>query len=620
MQMASKQTQESECTFNNDKLKKQGHPNDQQCQSSVPCIDRQSSSEIVLDMTAAGPNPNESKALWFETSFGLIGAHGSISKELFISAVKQIGGFADNLFTIFDSNEQDLLSVQELVGGLGLLIQDKHEKNGKKLLEWFNKHFESVHGERSHISRAQFVEDLKDEEFVGHLFTVFDLDENGKIQIKEFIGSLDRLECASVDSKWYRWIEDHFNVDESNDRKITFEQFKNALHLKKSFFAKRFFSMFDTDDDGSIDMKELVNGLQILTKGTKSEKLKFLFNVYDIDGNGSLNKDEMRVVLQSCVHESNIKFNEDQLEELVDAFFEETDEDQNGQITFDEFSSCLSKFPGVAENLTIAAGNWLSPPEKKSKRRLVDRTRSKMRWATLKKNGLTVFFVVLYFLINAALFIWVAIQRKDENGWVIVARVHGMCLNFNGMFLLVLMMKYSLTWLRSTRIGKYFPIDHHITFHKAVAVIIFIQSILHFIGHIGRYIVTESGIQVWEYLFTTKSGEGWVSGTAGITGVLLLIIFGIMAIMSLPFVRRNGYFELFYFSHHLFVIWWTLLILHAPNFWKWFIGPAVIYILERISRLSIVNKARYGKTFIKEGIIFPSNVTHLIIPRSQNFN
>jgi Ca2+-binding EF-hand superfamily protein len=42
--------------------------------------------------------------------------------------------------------------------------------------------------------------------------------------------------------------------------------------------------MFDTDGDGSINMKELVNGLQILTKGTESEKLKFLFKVYDIDG------------------------------------------------------------------------------------------------------------------------------------------------------------------------------------------------------------------------------------------------------------------------------------------------------------------------------------------------
>ena len=32
-------------------------------------------------------------------------------------------GFADNLFNIFDSNDQYLLSVQELVGGFGLLIQ-----------------------------------------------------------------------------------------------------------------------------------------------------------------------------------------------------------------------------------------------------------------------------------------------------------------------------------------------------------------------------------------------------------------------------------------------------------------------------------------------------------------
>ena len=52
----------------------------------------------------------------------------------------------------------------------------------------------------------------------------------------------------------------------------------------QSFFSERFFSMFDTDGDGSINMKELVNGLQILTKGTESEKLKFLFKVYDIDG------------------------------------------------------------------------------------------------------------------------------------------------------------------------------------------------------------------------------------------------------------------------------------------------------------------------------------------------
>ena len=70
---------------------------------------------------------------------------------------------------------------------------------------------------------------------------------------------------------------------------------------------------------------------------------------------------------------------------------------------------------------------------------------------------------------------------------MIVARVHGMCLNFNCVLILVFMMKVFLTWLRSTWLGKYLPIDHHIKFHKAVAVVILVLSILHFVGHLGRY-------------------------------------------------------------------------------------------------------------------------------------
>ena len=54
---------------------------------------------------------------------------------------------------------------------------------------------------------------------------------------------------------------------------------------------------------------------------------------------------------------------------------------------------------------------------------------------------------------------------------------------------------------------------------------------------------TDTGIKVWEYLFTTKSGEGWLNGSAGITGVLLFIVFAVMGLTSLPCVRRRGYFE-----------------------------------------------------------------------------
>ena len=49
--------------------------------------------------------------------------------------------------------------------------------------------------------------------------------------------------------------------------------------------------------------------------------------------------------------------------------------------------------------------------------------------------------------------------------------------------------------------------------------------------------------EVWEYMFTLRTSEGWVNGSAGITGVLLLVILGIMFVLSQPFVRERGYFE-----------------------------------------------------------------------------
>ena len=38
---------------------------------------------------------------------------------------------------------------------------------------------------------------------------------------------------ATTDSKWFEWIEEQFNVSSSQGRKITFEQFKETLHLEK---------------------------------------------------------------------------------------------------------------------------------------------------------------------------------------------------------------------------------------------------------------------------------------------------------------------------------------------------------------------------------------------------
>lgn len=45
-------------------------------------------------------------------------------------------------------------------------------------------------------------------------------------------------------------------------------------------------------------------------------------------------------------------------------------------------------------------------------------------------------------------------------------------------------------------------------------------------------------------------------------------------------------FQVFYWTHLLYIPFWVLLFFHGPNFWKWFIIPGVIYIVERILRLT----------------------------------
>lgn len=68
----------------------------------------------------------------------------------------------------------------------------------------------------------------------------------------------------------------------------------------------------------------------------------------------------------------------------------------------------------------------------------------------------------------------------------------------------------------------------------------------------------------------------------------------------------------------MYIPFWILLILHGPNFWKWFIVPGIVYILERAYRIFFVTER--GKTYISSGLLLPSKVTHLVIKRPVPFD
>ncbi len=77
---------------------------------------------------------------------------------------------------------------------------------------------------------------------------------------------------------------------------------------------------------------------------------------------------------------------------------------------------------------------------------------------------------------------------------------------------------------------------------------------------------------------------------------------------------------MFYWTHLLHYPFWILLILHGPSFWKWFIAPAVLYILvETIPKIRL-RWTHEGRTFIESAVLLPSSVIHLIIRKPQNFH
>ncbi|KAK1789696.1 hypothetical protein P4O66_015590 [Electrophorus voltai] len=404
------------------------------------------------------------------------------------------------------------------------------------------------------------------------------------------------------DTRWLEWVTKQFGNIAGDDKEIDLDEFKTALKVKESFFAERFFELFDSDGSRSISLDELLKALNLLIHGSETDKLRFLFQVYDVDGHtarlpfkdislihlsnpdstgsGSIDPDELRTVLKSCLRESAISLPEEKLDDLTLALFESADKDNSGSITFEELKAELETFPEVMENLTISAANWLKPPEMEQKKRNTPRYLTRAYW---QNNSRKLLFLCFYCLINVLLFIMAMLQHAPGGIWLMLAKGCGTCLDLNCTFIMVLMLRRCLTWLRATWVVRVLPLDQNILLHHIVGYAILIFTIGHTMAHVmnfgnivflpplyktfctlietiisvpyfatgvkfqifilSRLIQMDGRYHMWEYLLTTRPGIGWIYGTASITGVVLQVLICLMVVCSSTFVRRSGHFE-----------------------------------------------------------------------------
>ena len=65
--------------------------------------------------------------------------------------------------------------------------------------------------------------------------------------------------------------------------------------------------------------------------------------------------------------------------------------------------------------------------------------------------------------------------------------------------------------------------------------------------------------------------------------------------------------QVFYWTHFCYLPFWLLCVLHAPNFWKWFIGPFCIFAMEKMISL-YKSHSEEGKSYVTTGVVLPSRV------------
>ncbi|KAG8188351.1 hypothetical protein JTE90_022552 [Oedothorax gibbosus] len=113
-----------------------------------------------------------------------------------------------------------------------------------------------------------------------------------------------------------------------------------------SQYAHYVFKAFDHDGSGTINFQEFVLGLSTISRGSPTEKLQWTFNLYDINGDGCITREEMREIISS-IYNLLGRFTEPSVSaeatrDHADRVFDKLDLNKDGIVTFDEFlETCL---------------------------------------------------------------------------------------------------------------------------------------------------------------------------------------------------------------------------------------------------------------------------------------
>ncbi|KAI3908930.1 hypothetical protein MKW98_021999 [Papaver atlanticum] len=403
-----------------------------------------------------------------------------------------------------------------------------------------------------------------------------------------------------------------------------------------------------------ISKEELYEFWSQITDQSFDSRLQIFFDMVDKNEDGRITESEVKEIIMLSASANKLARLKEQAEEYAALIMEELDPERLGYIELWQLETLL-----LQKDTYLNYSQALSYTSQALSQNLQGlRSRSSIRKVSrniiyyFEDNWRRLWVMALWIGIMLGLFFWKFFQYKNRYPFkvmgycLVTAKGAAETLKFNMALILLPVSRNSITWLRSTRLASVIPFDDNINFHKTIAGAIVVGVILHAGNHLACDFprLIKSSKDDFEPLKHDFPGDhkptyaALLRGPEGVTGILM-VIFMVVAFtlatrwfrrslvkLPKPFDKLTG-FNAFWYSHHLFVLVYILLIIHGcylylvhkwyqKTTWMYIAVPVILYACERIVRFF---RSGFYSVRLRKVAIYPGNVLTLQMSKPPNF-
>ncbi|KAF7490082.1 Dual oxidase 2 [Sarcoptes scabiei] len=456
------------------------------------------------------------------------------------------------------------------------------------------------------------------------------------------------LRTASTKAKRQKHLEKFFRVvfsqafnkksDEINnldmktakeiiETELTQFEFAEVLSMRpESTFVQQMFNLIDKDLNGYISFREFLDVIIIFAKGSAEQKIKIMFDMYDVNQIGRLSIDDFKTMIKSLLEIANQSVSPKEMNQTIHSMLSENGLTSKKELTFEDFSKLFHNYKdelGYTElnfdlssyeqsqlktkrqsklfraNETFGRAysyfggtdgtNFASPMIQSPSQLKIETQEHKknpawyIEWiCLLDSKKKETFFMILYNLIVAIIFFdkfyYYAYLNEHSGlrqiaGWgVPLTRASASALMFGYATLLLTMCRNLITLIRESFLHRYIAFDGSVTLHKYIAYMAMVMAILHSIGHLSNfYHISTQRPQDINCVFCEiyflkdqlpKFHDYCFRTLTGLTGIFLLILLLVIYVFAVPYSRRH-IFNAFWATHNLYPFFYGLMILHG---------------------------------------------------------